>query len=122
VARAHGQTRSFQAAMVTRAEVTNPMDERTCPVCSHMNGKIFEVRHLVDNMEEELAAETKGAVKKAHPWMSVSKLKELSPRAGNVSAADSARLAREGIAQPPYHFRCRCVLDISVEAGSWEPL
>jgi len=93
-----------------------------CPVCSHLNGKIFEVRHLVDNMEEELAAETKDAVKKAHPWMSISKLKGLSPRAGNVSAADSASLAKAGIAQPPYHFRCRCVLDISVEAGSWEPL
>lgn len=122
VARTHGQTKSFQAAGVTRYELINPMDRRTSEQCSHLNGKVFTVENATEMMEAELDAETPDEVKKVHPWLGIKKLKEISPRAGKVSLEDSRKLAEAGVSLPPFHFRCRTTVDISVEAGSWEPL
>lgn len=112
VTRAHGQLRSFDLAGVTRYEIMNPQDEKTCPVCSHMDGKIFKVSHGVRQMEAEMEAETPDAMKKIHPWLSLKALKAISPKSGAVGSKDAASLADAGFALPPFHFICRCTVDM----------
>lgn len=122
VARVHGQIRSFTQIGITRYEIVNPVDERTCPECSHMNGKVFTTEHARTIMENELAAESKDAYQAAHPWLHEKELKEISPKAGPSGAKDEAALAAAGFALPPFHFRCRCTVDVSEDAGSWDEL
>lgn len=112
-ARAQGQIRSFRELEVERYEIVNPSDHRTCPVCSHMNGKTFTVSQGVSQMDADMKAKKPGDVKSTHPWLSPSRLKAISPKAGKSSAKDSAALAKAGLALPPYHFRCRCGIDIA---------
>jgi len=121
-ARVQGSLRSFVDLGMTRYEIIAVDDERTCPVCSHMNGKTFFTHHGTKIMEEEVNAKTPAGVKKAHPWLSERQMKTISPKPGRVDPKDSAQLAAAGFALPPFHFRCRCAIDVSMEAGSWEPL
>lgn len=122
VARVQGQMRSFIDLGVTRYEIVNPLDERTCEVCSHMNGKIFTIEHGIKVMEAEIAATNPAGVKKAHPWMHGKELKQISPKAGAVGMKDAQKLADAGFSLPPFHFLCRCTADVSHEAGSFTPL
>jgi hypothetical protein len=123
-ARAHGVLRSFSEVGVTHYTITNPMDKRTCEVCAHMNGKVFTVEQGVNQMEAVLAAEDKDAVKKAHPWLSFKELNKISSSAGKLSGksaiSDSQALASAGQALPPFHFKCRCSIDISEESTHFE--
>lgn len=111
-ARAHGHLRSLADLEVSKYEIVNPMDSRTCPVCSHMNGKQFTVDQGMKVATAELKAKTPDAVKEAHPWIGPDELKEISPSAGQVSKSDSDKLAAEGLCLPPFHGRCRCVITI----------
>jgi hypothetical protein len=96
-----------------------------CTRCAHLDGKVFTVEQGAGVMERELAAKTPDGVKRAHPFIGGSfadmeKLLSLSPSKGRGPAKESAALAGAGIAMPPAHYRCRCTVDISTEAGSWE--
>jgi hypothetical protein len=122
VARAHGQMRSFSDIGITKYVITNPLDNRTCPTCEHMDGKEFTVRQGVDQMHSELKAKNKDQVKSVHPWLSLGKIKSISPNAGKSTFEDSIALAGEGQSLPPYHYKCRCGVDISTESMRYEDL
>lgn len=121
-ARVTGQLRSFVDLGITTYTVVNPLDERTCPVCNHMEGKTFTINHGIQMMESMLEAKTKKQIKEAHPWYTPRQLKEISPKPGDVSAKDSQALANAGFAIPPFHFRCRCTIDISQAIGSFDDI
>lgn len=114
-ARTQGQLRSFDELEVARYEIVNPSDHRTCPVCSHMNGKTFTVPQGVSQMNTDMEAKKPEDVKKNHPWLSPKQIKAISRKPGPVSGKagmkDSAALAKAGLALPGYHFRCRCTVD-----------
>lgn len=112
VARVYGQLRSFEQAGVRELEIVNPMDLHTSEFCEHMNGKVFTVEQARAQIDAELAATTPEAFKKAHPWVSVDELHDISPKPGNVGDADAAALAAAGIGLPPYHWRCRTTIDV----------
>ena len=114
-ARSHGHLRTMVDLEVSKYEIVNPMDSRTCPVCSHMNGKQFTVEQGMGIANAELKAKTPDAVKKAHPWISAEELRDISPSKGQVSKADSDKLAAAGIACPPFHGRCRCVITVVLD-------
>lgn len=114
-ARAHGHLRSLSDMGVTRYEIQNPMDSRTCPVCSHMNGKRFTVDQGVAVMRDEQKAKNPQGIKNAHPWVSAEELISISPQPGNVGEKDSGKLASAGICIPPFHGRCRCVVTIVLD-------
>ncbi len=122
VGRVQGQLVSFTQAGVTRYVIVNPTDERTCPVCGHMDGKVFSVQWATTHMENVLQASNPDEVRNAHPWLSVKQMREISPTSGKSTVADSRKLTQAGFGQPPFHFRCRCTVDVSEEAGSFEPL
>lgn len=112
VARAHSQMRSFMDIGITKYKIVNPLDERTCPVCHHMDGRTFTMKEGAAQMHAELKARTPESVRKVHPWMG-KKITKLT---------SSSALAGAGQALPPYHFRCRCTCDISDDIGSWDDL
>lgn len=117
VSRAFGQMESFRQAGAREYKIVNPIDERTCPVCGHMNGKTFTVSSGVSLMENVLAADSPEGVKKAQPWIRRKQLLQLSPKAGPAGASDSSKLAEAGFISPPFHYRCRCSVDINITAG-----
>ena len=120
VARTQGQLRSFVDYGITKYTIMNPLDERTCEICGAMDGKTFTTTQGVGVMAGELGSDP-GAVQEAHPWLTSEKLEEMGIKRGEGSMEDSAALAEGGFAMPPFHFRCRCTIDVSQEAGSWDP-
>lgn len=121
VARAHGQLSSFMRVGATRYEIVNPRDRRTCPVCNHMDGKTFTVQQGANQMFAELKATDPDEIKKVHPWHSKKELDKISAKPGQLKgkagAKDSADLANAGFSIPPFHFRCRCAVDIDSDEG-----
>lgn len=123
VSRAHGQMSSFMRIGATQYEITNPNDSRTCPICSHMDGKVFTVEQGSAQLGQELAATKPDDIKKVHPWIGVSRMKTLSPTPGaKGSKGQSDKLAKAGFSMPPFHFRCRCAIDITEDETFGEPL
>ena len=114
VARVQGQLQSFEKLEFTEYMIVNPIDERTCPVCGHMDNKVFSVQQGKATMEKEIAAETPDGVKKAHPWLSTKAMKDVSPKPGPAGPADAKALSAAGFNLPPFHFRCRCTVDVVV--------
>lgn len=130
VARAQGQMRSFASVGVTYYEIVNPEDERTCPVCGTMSGKIFSTRQGVDQMVRDLEATTPDEMKAAHPWLTPTQIngntktgaKGLAEGKGPQGPKEAKRLADAGFSMPPFHFRCRCTVDVSEESTTFENL
>jgi hypothetical protein len=126
VARVHGQMRSFAEIGVQTYTISNPSDKRTCSRCAHLNGKTFTTRQGVDQMHSELSASSKSAVKESHPWLSLKELQKISPVPGYVGGkpgvSDSQSLSRSGQALPPFHFKCRCTVDVSAESMEYSKL
>lgn len=126
VARVHGQVRSFAEIGITTYTITNPADKRTCSRCAHMDGKRFTTRQGVDQMHKELAVDTKQGVKDVHPWLSLKEIQKISPKpgfvGGKVGDKDAKALSEHGQALPPYHFKCRCTVDVSTESSTYSNL
>ena len=126
VGRTFGQLRSFSDIGITRYQIVNPSDSRTCKVCAHMDGKVFTTEQGNAQMAADLAAEEPDDIKASHPWLSFSALLGVSGAPGQITGAagtkDSAALAAAGLALPSYHFRCRCTVDIDEAVGSFSAL
>jgi hypothetical protein len=126
VARAVGQIRSFARIGITRYTIVNPRDDRTCPVCSFVDGKVFTTTQAVEQLTAEAEARTPDDIRAIHPWLSRERLGEISRGPGRIEGArgtrDSAALAEAGQALPPYHFKCRCAVDVDESAGSFDDL
>ncbi|MCP4739156.1 MAG: hypothetical protein GY873_33745, partial [Bosea sp.] len=120
-----GSLTQLQAIGWTRYEIVNPMDERTTPMCSLMNGKTLIVQDAVDAMEALDAATTIAQVKAAKPFVGGRSIPSVAARlrggAGNLSAKQSSDLAKAGFALPPFHFRCRSFIDIAMADGDSPP-
>lgn len=112
-ARVHGQLNSFAKNEFETYVIVNPLDERTCPICGHMDDKTFTVQQGRDVMEAEVAAQDPDAVKKAHPWIGEKQMLKISPKPGPVGDKDRNALAKAGFNLPPFHFRCRCTVDVA---------
>ncbi|MGD9749396.1 MAG: hypothetical protein AB7W59_00210 [Acidimicrobiia bacterium] len=127
VARAYGQMRSFARVGITRYTIVNPNDSRTCAVCGHMDQKVFTVAQGLEQIRRESAARTPDDLRRVHPWLSTQMATRIgSGTPGRLSGAagtrDSAAFGKAGLALPPFHFRCRCAVDVDEEAGSFDDL
>lgn len=115
-ARVRGQVRSFSDIGVTKYEIVNPMDDRTTQICAFMNGTVFTVKDANDQIARTSLAKNPAQVKEAHPWLAVGKVKSIFKKGGVKG------LVKAGLALPPYHFRCRSTVDVSVESMSFDQL
>ena len=112
VGRVHGSMRAMSEIGATKYTIVNPDDERTCERCKFMDGKSFEVRRAQAAIDEETEEGlTPTNIKARHPFSrDVAELRS------------SSDLLRDGYGYPPFHFRCRCTVDISEDADiSWLP-
>lgn len=117
--RNYGKMRTYRDLGIKKFEIRNPIDERTCSRCHTMNGKTFTVDQGSEMIERSLSARTPNAIKQIHPWKSDKWYNE-NTKVGAAGPVDAANLAAAGVILPPYHFKCRCVTDVSVEAGSYD--
>lgn len=111
--RVAGQIESFKTFDVATLEVVNPDDEKTTPICKHMNGKIFTIEQASKQLENLYAAETPDDVKSAQPWVDYKTLASISSQPGEASKGDIAALASANIILPPYHPNCRTTVDVA---------
>lgn len=112
VGRVYGQLRSFSQIGITKYTIVNPGGSRICEVCLQLQGTTFEVKQGLEQIQNEYAAKNPTDIKDVHPW----------PKASEVSGKSADDLASEGLSLPPYHFRCRCTVDVSTEVESYEQL
>lgn len=114
-ARTNGQMRGFTECGVTRYEVVNPKDERTCPICGSLAGRVFEVREAQSLIEKEQSSDDPNQVRSLHPWRSKADIEKATgvKLVGVGVAEDSAKLMKAGHGFPPYHYRCRCYVDMA---------
>jgi len=116
--RVFSQLRSFQEVGVTQYTIVNPGDNRTCPRCGHLEGKTFSVQDGLYQMDAIIAAKKPEDVKQIQPWMTAAQIMAISSTpgyiAGKIGIKDSAALVKAGLALPPYHYKCRCTIDVDV--------
>lgn len=111
--RVFGSVQAFRELRVREIEVVNPIDERTCSRCSRMDGKVFTVETAVGQMGRVLGSANPAGVRGAQPWLTESQFASRIPT-GKGTAGDNAALATaHGICLPPYHFGCRCTIDVT---------
>jgi hypothetical protein len=116
-ARVTAQLNSFSEAGFTTFQVVNPNDHRTCETCQILDGKEFTVSTGMAQMNQVMAATTPEGVKSAQPFVTTGRVKELTGgRMGRVSPRGTGKLAKAGVVMPPYHFRCRCNVDVTESA------
>lgn len=119
-ARAQSSLNTFHRAGFTTYVIVNPGDHRTCVTCQHLDGKEFKVSDGLDLMAK-LQGATPAGVKRLQPFITPGQARSLT---GGVSGAKSptagvGKLAANGNLFPPFHFKCRCSVDI---VATEEPL
>lgn len=90
-----GRVAGYEAAGIEYVKVKAILDERTSVICRQMNGRIISVRRLRSQRDAVLAATTKDDLKTAQRW--------------EPSFEGKTRDLPDGVAGPPYHYRCRTV-------------
>jgi hypothetical protein len=122
VARVQGQLRSFADVGIRRYTIVNPGGSRICEVCAHMQGKTFTLEQGLKQTEIEFSSNEPDDIRTFHPWLGLGDMKKISPNPGDKGDGDSKALAEAGLSLPPYHYRCRCTIDVSDETLSFDNL
>jgi hypothetical protein len=104
-------------AGVSKYQVDEVLDDRTCPVCEYMNGKTFSVEDQFSRIVQQLSAADPQALKDLAPWPGQSKddLQELY-------AQSPEELQGNGLGGPPYHAGCRGMLALVGDVEESIPL
>lgn len=103
-ARAAGSLSGLVSGNAQTYVISNPEDERTCPRCSAVVGIPLPVPAAVAQLERLRAAKSVEDVKSAQPWYSITDFLAVGTKVSDLVAA--------GIILPPFHFLCRCSVDI----------
>jgi hypothetical protein len=100
-----GFTSEARALGITRYGISEQLDGRTCPVCSYMHGKTFDVEDARGLLDIAVRTQDPKELKFLQPWPSQSK-------AGvkMLKAMNKTQLVQNGWHVPPFHPRCRGVL------------
>lgn len=99
---------SYTDAKIERYRITAILDDRTSEICQYMNGKEFTVESGRDLMERMIDTDPEG-LKEVHPWVSADRARKIAGK-GTV-AQQNTRLASGGLNLPPYHGRCRTLVE-----------
>lgn len=129
-ARSFGQLTSMRDAGIQAYEWSAAMDERTCPICAFLNGKVFPVNDALTRFQRAEQAPTPEAAVNEHPWYRVvgddifvaprgqgptehvATVQERPnlPSSGGKFLTQRDVLAAGGTTNPPAHGLCRCTL------------
>lgn len=100
-------------------QVIAVMDERTTPICEHMDGKRFPVDAGASRMDDIVATGDPNGVRDLHPWRPNTFRTDLANLGVNIqvgtplSNTDALKAMNAGFGFPPYHFKCRTTVDIA---------
>lgn len=112
--------KAFKNSGVTKYEVVAVGDERMCPECGFMDGTVFETGQGAGQISRIGKAKTPDQVKAVNGWMkrpAMMKLAGVKTPGGLKGVHGKRKMAKAGLALPPYHFRCRC----TVEPAAFDP-
>lgn len=118
VGRVAGTVQAFEEADVDMMVWMNPDDERSCSRCSALDGTTWPVSAARAQVDKEMAATDPEDVKRIHPWLGGGVHRDLWERTGGKLPGGGWRPGQReafvlaGVAAPPLHFLCRCVLDM----------
>lgn len=107
-----GALHQAQASGVSQYRWNTALDDRVCPVCAIMEGRIFDVGDGVQQLEVAASLRDKEDLKAVAPWPSQSK-ESLARLADMIDE----EIQMEGFAVPPLHPFCRCVLSPLEDEG-----
>lgn len=97
----------FLEQMITQGygtyQVSSALDDRVCPVCRTMHGKIFDVAPARDHLMSVLKTTDRDRLKQISPFVPATK-----QNVGRLRKMTAAEIQGEGIHAPPYHPGCRC--------------
>lgn len=99
---AFGYTEEAALLGITQYAVTEQLDNRICPVCEIMHGKIFEVKHARSLLDRVLMTDNPAELETLQPW----------PEQNKASVDALRDMTQEDIVArgwhiPPYHPLCR---------------
>jgi len=102
---AWGYTEEAKAKGFTHYRVTEQLDNRTCPVCQVMDGKVFPVQPARNRLDTVLRIDDPASLSSINPW----------PKQDVNSVARLRRMGAQDIINsgwdtPPYHPNCRGLL------------
>ena len=105
----NGRSRNYgvEEAGITEYEILAMHDERMCPICANMHGRVFSVPKARAKINSALEIEDPEAFKAAMPWLT-------TPPAG----VSNESLEAAGMLLPPFHGRCRCTVVSTFTANS----
>lgn len=88
-----------EAQNVTEYQIIAERDQVTCPVCEHIDGKVFSLQHGYRKMEQyfQLAPDQAEDIASLFPFPRINDVDNVSPE--QVRNLDLV---------PPFHPRCRC--------------
>lgn len=118
VSRVQGSIGAMTEAGVDVYTIVNPQDERTCPTCAMLDGKVVKVDTARDQMAREAAADTPDKLREAHPFLRdswVAAAREGGARPGQQWSSAVRGDVGEDVGLPPFHYLCRCSIDVSSE-------
>lgn len=114
--RVAAQLTSFERFGYTKQTIVNPRDQRTCPICDLMDGKVFDVSDGRRTLDRLVKAKDPTSIKKIQPFMTVAIARELTGgQRGPIGAKQTKAIVARGNSIPPFHFKCRCSIDITEE-------
>lgn len=91
---------------ITTYVVNEVLDDRTCPVCRMMHGKTFKVVDEYSKLMTALSTSDPQELKSIAPWPKQSKAGVAA-----LEGMSNEELQLAGYGSPPYHPRCRGMLD-----------
>lgn len=114
--RVSAQLTGFERFGYTKHVIVNPRDQRTCPICDLMDGKVFEIAQGRKTLDSLVKAKNPASIKRIQPFMTVAIARELTGgQRGPISAGRTRAIAARGNSMPSFHFKCRCSIDITEE-------
>ena len=102
---AWGFTVEARHRKITKYKISEQMDGRTCPICRHMNGKVFDVKEAVATVERALSVQNPQELKVLSPWP-----KQTSEALARFRTMSNKELVKKGWNSPPFHPMCRGIL------------
>ncbi len=102
-----GRISGYQRAGIKYVKVKAILDERTSIICRQMHGRIISVERLAEQKERILQARSIDELKAAQAWI--------------PSFSGKTSELPDGVAGPPYHYRCRTTTVAYFEELEGEP-
>lgn len=109
---AWGFTQEANFRGISEYQVSEQLDNRTCPVCSAMHGRRFTVAPAAARLESQMSVQRMSELKSIAPWP-----KQDAASVKGLRQMSNSRITQNGWDTPPYHPLCRGVL---VAAGSFK--